>query len=445
MERFVGSTLSLITLSFILSAHAFAAQEAPQTFTFDGRAYSNAAATTPLLDNISLRIQILNQAQDCILYEEQQSINTTSTDGYFTIQVGSVTSAAKRSALDSNHSMVQVYSNSIASVSGKLVSNGSACTYTPAAAQVRYVRLLMTPSDAITRTISPNMALDSVPNALVAERAESIQGLYPTDLINVNNSTAVLTQANAENIFSAVNYPRLTSLLSVPPANYVQTGANGSAAIPAVAGNPGAGLTAGQIWYDSSANLLKYYDGSVKTVGTSGGSVSSVASGTGLTGGPITTSGTLSVDVGTTTGKIVQVAAGNKLPIIDGSQLTLLNGSAINSGSIGGTAAVSTSGNLQTTGSVTSNLSFLYDHAGVGPGFVGFKTLADIAGSGGTNYTLTFPLNAGTAGQVLSTSGATANLSWITPATGTLTNVATGTGLSGGPITTRNFGKLWMS
>lgn len=45
------------------------------------------------------------------------------------------------------------------------------------------------------------------------------------------------------------------------------------------------------------------------------GTVTSVATGTGLTGGPITTSGTLSVDVGTTAGKIPQIDGTGLLPV----------------------------------------------------------------------------------------------------------------------------------
>ena len=56
----------------------------------------------------------------------------------------------------------------------------------------------------------------------------------------------------------------------------------------------------------------------------SSGTVTSVDSGTGLTGGPITTSGTLNVDVGTTANKIVQLDSNANLPAIDGSQLTNL-------------------------------------------------------------------------------------------------------------------------
>ena len=52
------------------------------------------------------------------------------------------------------------------------------------------------------------------------------------------------------------------------------------------------------------------------------GTVTSVDSGTGLTGGPITTSGTLNVDVGTTANKIVQLDGSARLPAVDGSLLT---------------------------------------------------------------------------------------------------------------------------
>ncbi|MBI3218320.1 MAG: tail fiber domain-containing protein [Bacteroidetes bacterium] len=51
------------------------------------------------------------------------------------------------------------------------------------------------------------------------------------------------------------------------------------------------------------------------------GTVTSVGAGTGLVGGPITTSGSLAVDVGTTANKIVQLDGTGKLPAIDGSQL----------------------------------------------------------------------------------------------------------------------------
>ncbi len=51
-----------------------------------------------------------------------------------------------------------------------------------------------------------------------------------------------------------------------------------------------------------------------------------------------------------------------------------------------------------------------------------------------TSYTLTWPLAVGGANQVLTTD-TSGNLSWASVGTGSVTSVATGTGLSGGPIT----------
>jgi hypothetical protein len=58
--------------------------------------------------------------------------------------------------------------------------------------------------------------------------------------------------------------------------------------------------------------------------GGGSGTVTSIVAGTGLTGGTITASGTIAVDVGTTASKIVQLDGSAKLPAVDGSQLTNL-------------------------------------------------------------------------------------------------------------------------
>jgi len=67
-----------------------------------------------------------------------------------------------------------------------------------------------------------------------------------------------------------------------------------------------------------------------------GGTVTSVATGTGLSGGPITGSGTIAVDVGTTANKIVQLNGSAQLPAVDGSLLTNLPSPANFSGSLAG-------------------------------------------------------------------------------------------------------------
>jgi hypothetical protein len=119
------------------------------------------------------------------------------------------------------------------------------------------------------------------------------------------------------------------------------------------------------------------------------GTVTQVNSGTGLTGGPITTTGTLS------------------LATVSDNQV-LAN--------ISGTTAAPTG----------TTLTLLLDHAlGATQGMVLYRGASGWAA-----------LAAGAAGAVLTAHGAGTDPTWVAGAgTGTVTNIATGTGLIGGPIT----------
>lgn len=261
--------LCFLILSLV-SSSLWAAQEGTQTFSLDGRAFSDAGATTPLLDaSVQFKVQILNDAQDCILYEETQTKNTNTTNGYFVLQVGGATGVGKRSSGDSNNAMALVYSNTVASINGKLVSDGTTlCPYSPAAGHSRYIRVTMTPSlDGIARVLSPLVPLDSVPSAIVAERAESIQGILPNQLLQVNTTTSSLSQANLESLMGATSFSRLTTLASADPSTYIKANTNGSVGIPVVSGDP-TGLSNGQVWFESVSGTLRYYDGAVKNVGS---------------------------------------------------------------------------------------------------------------------------------------------------------------------------------
>jgi hypothetical protein len=403
--------------SFALRAHAIG--EAAQTFTVDARLYSDVAATTPLLDaSTLLKVQILTQDQTCILYEESQTVNTVGSDGYFTIQVGSVTGAAKRGGNDSGNAMATVFSNTAVGVPGKLISNSSGCSYSAAAGDERFIRVQVTPSsDGITRLLTPNMALDSVPSALVAERAESVQGLLPNQLLQVG--TGDLTQLNLQSVFATGNATKLNTLLSIPPANYLRVDSNnGTMPLPTLSAPTAP--SAGELWYDSG--VLKFYDGSnIQTLGVSGAGITSLGVGTGLTpAGTISASGTtLAVDVGTAVGQIVQVAAGGKLPTLDGSNLTNLNGTAMHSGTIGGSTAIATSGNIQTSNDVTAKRLFAQDS---GVNYVGLQAPTTVTNT----YSLTLPSAQGSANTILLNDGA-GNLSWVSQSTGSLTSLI-GTG-----------------
>lgn len=93
-------------------------------------------------------------------------------------------------------------------------------------------------------------------------------------------------------------------------------------------------MPTGMIIYNLDTNKINYHNGDTwKELGISDSGVQKITVGAGLTPtGDITSTGSIAVDVGTTTGKIIQVDADNKLPVIDGSQLTNLN--PINLGSV---------------------------------------------------------------------------------------------------------------
>ncbi len=237
--------------------------------TVDGRLYDSTTPEDPLLDNsVLMKIQILNPAKTCILYEEEQTVSTLSSNGYFNVRVGSPTAGAESlkrttATIDVGNSMMEVFQNQNASVAGK-TSGGAGCGYTPAAGDTRYFRFVVTPSTTgVTSTLSPDMQIDSVPQSLVAE---TLQGMTPSNFVQTNTD---VTQAKVNTLFGA-SYTTLSGLLAGSSSLYLQNTTNGTV-IPNRATNPVA-PTAGQIWYDSDDFVLRYYDGtSVLTLGTSGG------------------------------------------------------------------------------------------------------------------------------------------------------------------------------
>lgn len=87
--------------------------------------------------------------------------------------------------------------------------------------------------------------------------------------------------------------------------------------------------SSGRVYIATDTAKIYRDDGSAWTLIASatgtGGTVTSVASGVGMTSATITSSGTLNVDVGTSANQIVQLDSSARLPAVDGSQLTNLS------------------------------------------------------------------------------------------------------------------------
>lgn len=298
---------AVVTGALLTSSLTFAA-DVPQSFTLDGRFFSDPDAKVPLADaSIVVRLQILDEDKICVLYEESQTISTLASQGYFSIQVGSVTGSSKRSPADSGKAMSEVFSN-LNAIAGKAIADGTPCNVLAVGGKRRFVRMLISPSSmgGAERKLSPDLTIDSVPNAVIAERAETIQGLRSSSLLQVNSSgTSVLTQSNLENLFSSpTRYNAMSSIIDGTSVSYMRSNSSAGAQLPVMAGAP-TSPAAGSVWFDSSDEKLKYQ--------TSGGPIS-LSTGVGATASG--TSGRIAKFSGAT-------ALGDSLISDDGNQVTV--------------------------------------------------------------------------------------------------------------------------
>lgn len=250
-----GGGVSVVGVCLLIARGALAAGEVPPSFSLGGTLFDGPASTTPLSDAAAVvRVQILNPAKTCILYDEQQTIDTSATDGAFSIRIGSSVGAAKRvGGSDPANTTVNVFQNKTA----PLVTGCGG--YTPTTGDIRYLRVIVTPSaTGVPDTLTPDLVVGSVPSALVAERAENLQGLSRAQVLELG-TVADLTQANVETVFSPTNFPLLSSLLAGTSTSYLSSSATG-AAIPSFTAAP-AGPSAGSVWYNSTSGKLEYYNG----------------------------------------------------------------------------------------------------------------------------------------------------------------------------------------
>ncbi|HXH74891.1 MAG TPA: hypothetical protein VNJ08_07990, partial [Bacteriovoracaceae bacterium] len=199
--------------AFVLHLPVMAgAGDLSQSFTLEGHLFDSPTSTDPFLAEATITLRILSPDKLCVLYAEEQIVNTSATDGTFNINVGSFPGAAKRVAGDSGNSMAQVFQNTTV-----ITATGGTCpgvtSYTPGGAggYGRYLEISVTPtSTGITDVLSPAIYMGSIPSALVSQ---TLQGFVPANFLRLA-TVPNLTQANLEDVFSNTNYPILQNLLA---------------------------------------------------------------------------------------------------------------------------------------------------------------------------------------------------------------------------------------
>lgn len=278
-------------LVVLLAAPLLMAAEGPSTFGYEGRLYDQYG--DPSQATVSFVLSVLDPSGSCVLRaEESAAINLAATEGYFSINVGAGTALPNDPGLP----LTRVFANN-----GTLAGAGG-CSFTPLARDGRILRIAVKQGTTLT-TLSPDVQIGATPYAFVAD---TLQGKTPTNFIQVNTASSAVTQANLEQIFSTQSrVSELAQLMEGTSAKYLAPNTNGTVLIPSPAGTfTAASLTAGQIWFDTQDHSLKLFDGtSIRNLGSGtttnatggSGTLTSITAGTGLSGGTITTSGTLSL------------------------------------------------------------------------------------------------------------------------------------------------------
>ena len=334
------------------------------------------------------------------------------------------------------------------------------------------------------QTMTWSSLTDTMTCASIAISNTAVSGLGTAALLDVGTTASKVVQLDGSAKLPAVDGSALTNIDPTHLSAAVGTAKGGTGLTSAGSANQVLGMNNGASALEyktitAGSNITVTHGTNTITIAaTAGGTgtVTSIASGTGLTGGPVTTTGTFAVDVGTGNNQIVQLDGSAKLPAVDGSALTGLNASNLGSGTVAAarlpalTGDVTTSaGSAATTVATVGTSTAANVHAAevlanaatdantvsaivkrdasgnfsAGAGSFGSTILRDsstntitiAAPTSVTSYTLTWPAAVGTNGYLLSTN-ASGVLSWVPPnaSSGTVTSIASGAGLTGGPI-----------
>jgi hypothetical protein len=235
-----------------------------------------------------------------------------------------------------------------------------------------------------------------------------------------------------------------TGTISIPSAGVT----NAMLANPSVTITAGSGLSGGGTVALGNTITL------TNTAPSLGGTVTSVASGTGLTGGPITSSGTLSLNTTYTNGLYLQLAGGTLTGALSGTSAAF---SGALSGSTGTFSGIMSAAGalLPDTGTATASKGFIsnpfdlqassYSSKSAAAVTQDFRWQAEPTGNDTSSPSGSLNLLFGSNGTAPAETGfsiaSTGLVSFASGQTfpgtgnGTVTNVATGAGLTGGPIT----------
>lgn len=245
----------------LLSVVPFRAQALGPSFSYEGRAFD--AGGNPLTAaSVSFRVSIRPPGHDdCVMYSEVQTLNLSTTNGFFTLAINGASSTSQSYA-SASPTFEKVFSN--ASAFGLTTTDcvGGAVTYTPNASDGRNLKVEISTNNGSTYEELPLVAIGSVPYAI---NAQQVAGYGPSQLLRVGagvTGTTELTQAMLT---------ELNALLAGTSTKYATSSSSQGTAIASASFQPSS-ITAGSLWYDTTNSELKLYNGTTSVSLSTGGS-----------------------------------------------------------------------------------------------------------------------------------------------------------------------------
>ena len=178
--------------------------QVPASFVYQGQITKSGGV--PLEANpVIFNVRVYSPVNDCLMYEEQHSINMLGSEGIFSLNVG----AGIRSGSDfeDTSSIIDIFKNGINHTGITTCSSGS--SYTAIAGHTRKVRISYNDGSGQV-TLAQDFHLQTVPYAWYAN---SLQGLTATNFVQINVGQNI-TQSNLENLLGGSNYNTLFNLAS---------------------------------------------------------------------------------------------------------------------------------------------------------------------------------------------------------------------------------------
>ncbi len=422
----LGRLVTILVFFFNSELHAASG------ITYHGRILRPNGMTPVNSMTTQFRIQVRTPGvENCLLWEEQQTKDLSSTAGVFTITIAD---SAEPTLLANTlpFTLERVFSNRTAFTG--LTNCNSGTSYTPSTSvDGRNLQVFFreAPTDAWEQM--PATKINFVPLALNSVQLEGFasaeflkvasNSVYtPLTAGNVNTlldliagtnaqyltpSTAFLGDVTGTSGATVVNRIRGTNVVATAPTLNQVLKFDGTNWVPAADATGGAPV-------DSSyaAKGIVQIDTSLATSGLNVAAGVLSLPNVIIAGGPIGSTSVTPVITYDAKGRLTAVTSAT---INDASKLPLTGG--VMTGSIDmGTFNITNATSLASTNVSTRNLLLSDNDTNT----ITVRAPVDVTP---VNYSLTLPATAGTAGYVLSTDG-TGNLSWIIPSTGSVTSVS---------------------